>query len=315
MRSPVNLLILCTILLAGPRTAVAARAEARVSRDSLTIGDRIQLTVSILTPAGARIDPPSTDEGLGQFVVKQWDTDTKQRDGSDSLIFRYVITTYTTGRCSIPSLPFTLTHEGQSDTLRTEPIPVHVVSVIPPTDSASLRDLKPPFSAGRRSLLWLWLLLGAAGIVAAIAGGRHLWRRARKPAPPPPPPPPYEEAVEALRRLESRDYPAKGMAREFVFELSEIIKRYAGRRFDVNAPEFTTDELLEWVESSQLEHKERGILEWLFKTAHPVKFARLVPERSTLERMGEETWTFLESTRPRPETEKTREHATEGSER
>ncbi|MBD3314163.1 MAG: hypothetical protein GF344_00110 [Chitinivibrionales bacterium] len=301
MRSLAGIPVLLAILSVFASAVSAARVTANVSGDSLTIGDRIRLTVSVAVPSGARVDPPSPEDGFGRFVVKQWDSDTKHGERFDSLHFEYAITTYTTGRCTIPSLPFVATKDGETDTLHTEPIQVLVHSVIT-TDSATLRELKAPFSAGRPSLLWLWLLFGGILAATAVYFGRRLWRTMGKEPPPPPPPPPYEEAAEALRRLESKAYPEKGMAREFVFDLTEIIKRYTGRRYEVNAPEFTTDELLEWVASSELSEKEQGLFGWLFKTAHPVKFARMIPDRTVLERMNREAWEFLNRTRPQPET-------------
>ena len=76
--------------------------------------------------------------------------------------------------------------------------------------------------------------------------------------------PPYEEAIEALDRLEAKQYVAKGMIRDYVFELSEIAKRYIERRFEVQAAEFTTEELADWTKRSPLQLAERKTAEWFF---------------------------------------------------
>ena len=92
------------------------------------------------------------------------------------------------------------------------------------------------------------------------------------------------------------------MIREYVFELSDIFKRYIERRFEINAAEFTTEEMLDWTKRSALEPPERKIAEWFFSTADPVKFAKWLPDSDTLYRFGKDVRQFVEQTRPRTET-------------
>jgi hypothetical protein len=272
-----------------------------VTQDSLTVGERIGFRVSIVVPAGAHVAAPETEQGFGDFVVKQWSEDRTERESSDSLAFNYVLTLYTTEPCTIPSLPFIhVKSDSAYDTLRSEPVPVRVISVVT-SDSADLRDLKPQQIAGNRPLLWLWVLFGAVLALAAAYVAWRLWQKSRKPPPPPPPKPPYEEAIEALARLEAKQYLMKGMVREHVFELSDILKRYVERRFGTNASEYTTEEMLDWVQVAPLDSALRLSLEWFFTEADPVKFAKHVPDRATISRFDPEARSFIEKTRPTPQ--------------
>jgi hypothetical protein len=83
-----------------------------------------------------------------------------------------------------------------------------------------------------------------------------------------------------------------------VFELSEIFKRYIERRFETNASEFTTEEMVAWAGASNLDKKLKASLEWFFRTTDPVKFARIIPDGSTVNRFSDEVTQFLQSTRP-----------------
>ncbi|MBD3392293.1 MAG: hypothetical protein GF410_09785 [Chitinivibrionales bacterium] len=270
----------------------------RVSQDSMTVGDRIDFRVSMVVPPDAQVTPPPAESGFGEFVVKDWSMDRQERKSSDSLTFKYVLTLYTAEHCTIPALPYILGGpDSLGDTLMSEPLPVRVVSLVT-SDSADIRDLKPQQRAGRPSLWWLWSLLALAALAGAAALGRHLLRKARKTPPPPPPKPPFDEAMEALARLEARQYLAKGMIREYVFELSEILKRYIERRFGTNASEYTTEEMLAWLDRAPLDAKSRRWLEWFFTEADPVKFAKHVPSRDIMERFGPEARSFVEQTRP-----------------
>ncbi len=274
--------------------------NTHLTQDSLTVGDNIELTVSLVTPPGAQIIPPETDGGIGKFIVKNWDTDRVERKSSDSLTYKYLLTMYTVELCSIPALPYVEIKNDYNDTLYSLMYPMRVVSVIdlPEGDTLKLQDIKPQLKAGRPSLLWLWMLLTIGGIVGLIFLIRYLWRRSKKPPPPPPPKPPYDEAIEALALLESKQLLTKGLIREYVFELSEILKRYIGRRFSCNAAEFTTEEMLQWLPQAPFDSALGKSMEWFFDTTHPVKFAKMVPDTLTVKKLLEETKSFIVKTKP-----------------
>jgi len=275
-----------------------------VNQDSLTVGDRVEFCVSIVAPKGATIMPPATEQGFGQFSVKEWQADRIQREKSDSLVFKYLITAYKVEPCSIPALPFIQVDSGSgNDTLLSRIIPIRMVSVIQAAqgETIDIKDLKPQQKAGKPSLFWLWLLAGALIILIASLLFRHYWRAHQKPKPVPPPPPPYDEAIAALAALDAKRYLERGMTKEYVFELSAIFKRYIERRFEIGAQEFTTQEILDWLIRSPFDSANRRIVEWFFKAADPIKFARFVPDTETLSRMMGEVRSLLANTRPRPE--------------
>lgn len=296
LSTPVFLAAVLWVTVCAP-SVWGARVHTHVSRDSLTVGDRIELVISVVGAEDGEIQPPPAEQGFGPFVVKDWSRETREVQGRDSLLFRYVVTTYSAQPCTIPSLPFLLIGSNQTDTLLSPPKTMAVHSVLP-SDTVDLKDLKPQQSAGRPSLLWLWFLLGAGMLGSGVYVLSFLRRCGRTPPPPPPPPPPYEEAMDALDRLESRGYVVKGLAREFVFALSNILKHYVGRRYGIPAAEYTTTELQRWISDSPLQDQQRGQLEWFFVSTDPVKFARMIPDVRTLEKLLTEARQFVERTRP-----------------
>lgn len=268
-----------------------------VSRDSLYVGDRIRFDAILLVPRVSQVVPPPTENGFGKLSVKEWTSDKAEKKNADSLTFHYTLTTYSTENCTIPSLDF-LVAKGQAvDTLRTRPIPLRVLLVTSP-DTAAIKDLKAQQDAGTPSLIWLWLLCAAIVTAAAVFLFRRFLLKRRRPQAVVPPKPPYDEAMEALDRLEVKQYIAKGMIREYAFELSEIVKRYIERRFEVNAAEFTTEEMLDWIKLSPLAPDDRKSIEWFFSTTDPVKFAKWLPDNDTVYRFGPGMRSFVEKTRP-----------------
>ena len=97
---------------------------------------------------------------------------------------------------------------------------------------------------------WVWWLLAVAA--ALVVGGvvawfvrRRLARRSDELAPPPPPPP-HVVAWERLQRALGLIHEAE----QFCTEVSHIIRVYLEERFDLHAPDRTTEEFLIELQSS-----------------------------------------------------------------
>jgi hypothetical protein len=292
-----------SLALIAPRVAESAVIFSTISRRELSVGDRILFSVSTIVPKGATVVPPDPATSFGALVVKEWNSKKHELSKADSIVFDYVVTTYKAENCTIPSLPYYVENGTVRDSLKTVAAPLTVVPLCT-ADTLDIMDLKPQQTTGKHPLLWLvtgnrpliWL-----GVLLAIAAGilaRRYLRKLKKPAPPPPPKPPYDEAIEAIAALEAKQYLLKGMVREYVFELSDILKRYIERSFSINAAEFTTEEMLAWLGISPLDKSLRASMEWFFRAADPVKFAKYLPEQKSIDRFIVEARGFLEATKP-----------------
>lgn len=289
------------IILFANLVSYSTELKTNLSQSQFTIGDKINFTVSGKIPKGSKIIPPTPDKTFGNLTVKEWDLKTTELPDADSVSIQYIITTYIPEHCTIPELPFILQTENSSDTLFTEQVPLQLQSVLNASDSIiDIKDLRQQQNTGNTPKWWLWALLVLAGISLLIFGLILLRKRKHKSIVTPPPKPPYEEAIEALGKLHGKRYLQQGLIREYVFELSEIFKRYIGRRFEVNAEEFTAEELIAWLGVSGLSLQIRHPVEWFFKTTDLVKFAKYTPANDTIERFGAEVMNFLEVTKPQP---------------
>jgi hypothetical protein len=294
-----QLLIMLTLFQAADSAVIYSTVNQR----ELSVGDRVYFTVTAMVPKGAAVVPPDPASSFGSLVVKEWNSKKSQLAKADSISFDYVVTTYKAENCTIPSLSYMVENGPDHDTLRTESIPLVVVPLCR-TDSADIMDLKAQQVTGKQPLLWLWLLLAAVMLTVTVIAIRFFLRKLKKAPPTPPPIPPYEEALRALAALDAKQYPLKGMIREYAFELSEILKRYIERRFGTNAAEFTTEEMLAWLGISPLDKELKASMEWFFRAADPVKFAKFLPDRNIVGRFGVEARGFVEATKPPAESEK-----------
>ncbi len=153
--------------------------------------------------------------------------------------------------------------------------------VLPPTPSAGtnatdIRDIKEPIDFGP-NLLWLWALLAALAVAALV-----YWLRKRKkktvidPVLLIPPHRRARERLRAARELLSDPY-------AFCSLVSNVTRDYLEERFDLKAPDRTTEEFLAEQRNSPLlldAHKQ--LLEDFLTRCDLVKFARHEPTEGEL---------------------------------
>ena len=125
----------------------------------------------------------------------------------------------------------------------TERIELNVKSVVPSGASKELKEplgkLKPLDSM--RTPIWIALVGGIILLVglplAWRSWQRHRIGRRRRSA--------YDIANSRLSKLRARPKPVEEEISGFFVELSDIVRRYLEDRFNLHAPELTTEEFLE----------------------------------------------------------------------
>ena len=126
---------------------------------------------------------------------------------------------------------------------------------------------------------WLWLLI-LLGIAAGVALVFFLIRYFRKKAvvPAAPLPPAWETALAELARIERDGYIVRGHVKEFYSDLSGIVRWYIEERFDLRAPEMTTEEFMQASRySGKLSTAQQALLQGLLLSSDRVKFAKSSP--------------------------------------
>lgn len=143
--------------------------------------------------------------------------------------------------------------------------------------AADIRDVKPPLDV---SSGYGWLILLVSGILFLI--GFFLWRRYQKNKQKilSPQKTIWEITGERLSHLEKKDFLSKGQLKEYYSELSDITRYYIEERFNIRAPEMTTEEFLHSLDSSSVMNMhQKEILKDFLQSCDLVKFARHEPQR------------------------------------
>jgi hypothetical protein len=184
------------------------------------------------------------------------------------------------------------------------PISVTVSTEVGKADVEELRDVLPPEQLppppSWLPWWWPWLVLGLAVPVLGLGGwllGRRLLIDQVVPATP------AEWALTEVERLAEKNLPAAGQGKRYHVLLSNLVRRYVERRFQLHAPRQTSAEFLRTLQSQpELQPATRELLRELLERCDLVKFAGVSPSAEDCRSAAELARSFIQQTAsPRPE--------------
>jgi len=249
---------------------------------------------------------PAFGEMLEAFAILDVSTHEKIDDQGRTVITqRYILQAARSGPQSIPPIlveyvdrrPGAKPAPDDMDAYEhlTERLDFEVQSVLPADAKADLHpplgELAPIVRSQPHQWWWLAVVAVACGVAAM------LWRfasasrkRARQQSA-------FDIAIARLDRLLAlpRSTPAELDA--FFVELSAIVRTYLENRFDLRAPELTTEEFLDLMtRSPDLSGGHQNLLHDFLHRADLVKFAQFVPAEHEVEQSIAAARRFLEET-------------------
>lgn len=158
-----------------------------------------------------------------------------------------------------------------------------------------IRELKAPVEIPS-AWLWVWWVLAAAALAALAWWAWRYWKKKRQePAVPLVVVPPHERALEKLREaLELLAQP-----RPFCILVSDTVRVYLEERFNLHAPERTTEEFLDELQVSPLlTFDQKQTLGEFLSQCDLVKFARYEPGEALLRQLYDVAVRLVEETQP-----------------
>jgi len=274
--------------------AESIEVTAAVDKQTAYIGDLISYTITITYDSTLTLTPPPAGANLGGFDVKDYEIGEERRleDGRLRQELEFVLRTFTTGEYVIPPLPIEyMAPDSTRKIIGADPIKIEIKSVL--AEGTSADTLQPKPFKEQASLikknLTVWLIVGLAAIlIAGILIYYFIRRRKSKEKEEYiDPRPAWEIAYADLAVLRDQRLPEKGEIKRFYFELSEIMKRYLGKKFEFNAVDMTTVEIGDVLAAIVVNADVHRDFMAFFEHADLVKFAKYMPP----EQRPNEDWT------------------------
>jgi hypothetical protein len=298
------LVVAAALLAAGVWAAEAppVTVQARVEPEHPAIGQPFRYVLDVVARPGVEVVVAQPSERLGDFDILDFGVEpVAQRDGRSVVTRWWKLVGWSPGEHLIesPAVRYRLPGEDLRDA-EGDPTRVVIPSVLGEAgERAELRDIKGPEPVPRDLRPWYVAAAALAALLAAILVWRWLRARRRRGAVPVATRPPHEIAADALRTLRARRLPEAGEWKEFYSVLSGIVRRYLEDRFQVRAPEMTTEEFLTaTARGGALERTHRVLLGEVLAESDLVKFARHVPALRDADRAFTAAEHFVDETAP-----------------
>lgn len=249
------------------------------SAQKVQVAEPFTVTIQVEAPTGTNIQFPPIENKLGPFDIIDSRTiaDVPITDNNRQWIQTYLVDSITTGENELPVLEIQATLNGKTETLRTKPLVINVLSVLEDrADPTKFRDIRSvvdlPVAEPKETKNWgLWIGCGALALALAGAAVVLVNRRRRtfKPA---------DWASEQLQALGQSQALQQGDSITVTTDLTEILRTYLALQFELPELKQTTDEILATLENRSLISADRlsGFKE-IFEQSDLVKFAGLKP--------------------------------------
>jgi hypothetical protein len=275
-------------------------AALTVPEGPFTVGDPLELMLVVTHPAGYQVITPEIPETWDNLrVVSQSPATTiENADGSETTGIKIDARIFAPGEFSTPPLVVSLTDgSGQLSEVTAAPAAINISSVLVEGDT-ELRDIKPQAEMPFTNLL-PWITGGL--LLAAAVGGFALWwrrRQARLALAAIDNRLPHEVAQDTLREIERMGLPEQARFKEHYTLVSDTVRHYVKRAYEVPMMERTTSEIQTSLKQSDLTQAASRQLVRFLEESDLVKFSKFQPTEATAYELIAQARAFVEATKP-----------------
>lgn len=279
--------------------------KAEMDTLKIRIGEQAKLRLSAVLPSGKEIQFPVLKDTLQKDVeiVGEAKLDTLFDEADltkHTITHTYFITSFDSGYYAIRPFQFVF----DNDTLETNPLLLEVTTVEVDTTLA-IKDIKGPIEVEYTFMDWLkdnlqWISVGVAILALLLLIVRYLQKREKKPEVQGETiviVPAHIEALEKLKEIDEAKIWQAGDVKTYYTSLSDVLRQYLEKRFQVSLMELTTDEVMQMIRMKPIEISDRESLNELLKLADLVKFAKEKPVGFENEQSMKIAVQFVENTK------------------
>ena len=270
------ILFFCAFTVGLAQTQIAVKSDTNY----VFIGDVIHVDLYVATdqnliwPAIAELVEPLEVQDFGEI-------DTTKKSNKFLYHQRIALQSFDSGRFKMPSLAV---DSLQGDTFFSDSLVLAFLAVPLDTTNAIFDIKQPvdvPFDFAEAQPYILAFLAFLTLVILLIYLVRRFWKKAPTVVPEVELVPCEIEAKEALTKLEAKGYLAKGKVKTHYVELTEILRHYFDREFEIDTLESTTEETIGLLKGAQVNPDIVKQIAALLEQADLVKFAKSNPDLRT----------------------------------
>lgn len=297
-------------ILAFQPSVIAQEITAKAGMDTSTIllGQQVTLKIEVSIPKNKSLSWPVFADSVapGVEIVSTSAVDTAESSDPRRLNLsqKIRITSFDTGFHTIPSIPFY--ENGKRDSLHILAMTNQLfltVNTVPVDTTKAIKDIKGVMSVPLTFWeVFRWVLLGLAVALLCFLVWYYIYRRRKnKPVfvmPSRPEAPPHIQALEDLEKLRQAKLWQNGKVKEYHTQLTDILRIYIEKRFNIQAMEMTTDDIMETMKSVLPGTESLHLLREILQLADLVKFAKEQPLPMQHDVSLNHSIAFVNTTRP-----------------
>jgi len=298
--------IVLLFLLLSNFTFAQVVAHIEVDSTSALIGNPLKIKVQLSQPKSVNIAWNEIDSLDRLEILSKSKVDTIKTTDPEILLRSqtYTVTAYDSGIYNVPSFSFKykVNENDKEQFAPTDPLKVSYF-LVPVDTTKEIKDIKPiadvPYD-------WTYVIWGSIAILVLFIIGYFIYRYIQKkralakrlkseikviiPA--------HEIALSALKLLEDEKIWQQGKLKLYHTSISDILRQYIFNRWNVNAMEMTSDEILQHGFVNIINSEQRELLSFVFRLADYVKFAKMLPISKENEQSMASAISFVTSTIP-----------------
>lgn len=279
------LLVCVSVFFALPAHSQQAIAWSSLDSNAIMIGDHVTYNIGVTLPRNAWVQwPIFVDSISGNIeIIGQTKIDTVFNENDLKLSQELVITSFDSGYFELPQVNFKFGYENDTSVFVTSSGNLFLQVFVPKVDTTKafmpiVSPLKEPYTFAE-ILPWI-LVVTAVILVVVLAIFYFVRRKKNKPLfvkKPVPLKPPHIIAIRRLEELRLAKIWQSGHLKKYHSEITDILREYIGRRYNIDAVEMTSYEIIEELNNLKVNKEVLSKVESIMNLADLVKFAKSVP--------------------------------------
>jgi len=257
-----------------------------LSRDSIMIGEQVEWTFKATVAKPQQVYFARIDSiGQGRIEVLQATGPDTLQDTKNNVTVKskLLLTSFDAGIYTLPQVPLLIVgSNNQVDTLYFDAVTLKVNTVAVDTTTFQPFDIKPPvkYPYTFMEIVWPWGVI-ALGVLLLIALIIYLIIRLKKDKPifgkAKPIEPPHVIALRELEKIKAEKLWQNNKIKLYYTRVTDVLRVYLEQRYAIQAPEQTSDEILQAMAQLPLPEYILPQLREFLSVSDLVKFAKYLP--------------------------------------